>query len=59
MSTELNAESLKKIKSILARLESGGHADYFELVAQLDEFEDAVRTFTSETEQQAYNDQRA
>jgi len=59
MSTELNAESLKKIKTILARLESGQHADYFELVAQLDEFEEAVKTFTTESEQQAYNDQRA
>ena len=58
MSIELNAESLKKIKTAIARLESG-HADYFDLVEQLDTFEDAVRAFTSETEQQAFNEHKS
>ena len=55
MSIELNEESMQKIKTAIARIESG-HEDYFDLVAKLDTLEDAVRVFVSETEQEAFTE---
>ena len=57
MNIELNAESLQKIKTAIARIESG-HEDYFDLVEDLDTLEDAVTVFLSETEQKAFTEHK-